>query len=99
MLDTPRHDPATLIAFATALCEAAGLDNDKAGAVARTLVESDLLGHVTHGLALLPKYLDDLAAGTMRKDGEPEVVQDRGACVTWNGRRLPGLVEVVLPVT
>jgi len=90
MLDTPRHDPASLIAFATALCEAAGLDNDKAGAIGRTLVEADLLGHVTHGLALLPKYLEDLAAGTMRKDGEPDVVQDRGACVTWNGRRLPG---------
>ena len=90
MPDTPRHDPAALVAFATALCNAAGLDTDKAGAVARTLVESDLLGHVTHGLALLPKYLDDLAAGTMRKEGGPEVVRDLGACVTWNGRRLPG---------
>lgn len=90
MLDSPRHDPAALIAFATALCAAAGLDDDKAGTVARTLLESDLLGHVTHGLALLPKYLDDLEAGTMRKEGGPEVVRDLGACVTWNGRRLPG---------
>jgi L-lactate dehydrogenase len=90
MPDAPRHHPARLVGFADALCQAAGLSPEKAGAVARTLVESDLLGHVTHGLALLPRYLDDLAAGAMARDGEPEVLRDRGACVTWNGRRLPG---------
>ena len=49
------------------------------------------MGHTTHGLALLPGYLDELAAGTMSKAGEPEVVRDTGPCLTWDGRRLPGV--------
>ncbi len=89
-MTTPRHDPATLIDLATALCRAAGLDTAKSQAVAMTLVESDLLGHATHGLALLPRYLDDALSGGMTREGEPEVLRDRGATLTWNGRRLPG---------
>ncbi|MGG5887719.1 Ldh family oxidoreductase [Falsiroseomonas sp. HC035] len=90
MSEATRHDPARLTAFAEALCRAAGLNAPKADAVARTLVESDLLGHATHGLALLPRYLEDMGNGGMATEGEPEVLRDRGACVTWNGRRLPG---------
>ncbi|WP_439594401.1 Ldh family oxidoreductase [Falsiroseomonas sp.] len=86
----PRHDVAALTGFARDLCRAAGLDAEKAQAVAQTLVESDLLGHVTHGLALLPRYLEDALSGGMTREGEPEVLRDRGACLTWNGRRLPG---------
>src|SRR5690606_22847977 len=37
-----------------------------------------------------PWYLQSLADGIMQKAGEPELVADRGAAVTWNGRRLPG---------
>ncbi|MBU8542756.1 MULTISPECIES: Ldh family oxidoreductase [Roseomonadaceae] len=87
---SPRHDVAGLTQFARDLCGAAGLNPEKSAAVATTLVESDLLGHVTHGLALLPRYLEDVANGGMTKAGEPEVLRDRGACLSWNGRRLPG---------
>jgi LDH2 family malate/lactate/ureidoglycolate dehydrogenase len=55
------------------------------------LVEADLLGHTTHGLQLAPAYLADLESGAMTARGEPEVVADRGATVTWDGRRLPGV--------
>ncbi len=58
--------------------------------VAGILVEGDMLGHTTHGLALLPGYLGALADGSMRSEGEPEVVNDRGATVLLDGRRLPG---------
>ena len=46
-----------LINFARALLVRSGLDEDKARAVADILVEGDLLGHTTHGLALLGPYL------------------------------------------
>lgn len=85
-----RHDSASLVGLADTLCRAVGLDAAKSAAIAETLVEADLLGHVTHGLALLPRYLDDAVQGGMTRDGGPEVLSDRGACVTWNGRRLPG---------
>lgn len=86
-----RHRPADLIAYATALFAAAGCDGDKPERIAAGLVEADLLGHTTHGLHLAPGYLRELATGTMTPTGEPEVVADRGAAVTWDGRRLPGV--------
>ncbi len=76
--------------FAGDLFQAAGLAESKARAVARYLVEADLMGHTTHGLALAPWYLDSIAEGVMRKDGEPETLSDRGAAVCWRGNRLPG---------
>ena len=79
-----------LLSFAQQLLLSAGLSQDKAQAVADVLLEGDLLGHTTHGLALLGPYLAELAAGKMRKDGEPLVVSDHPAAVTWDGQRLPG---------
>ncbi len=79
-----------LITFAAGLLAAAGLANDRADAVASILVEGDLMGHSTHGLALLPGYLAELESGGMARDGEPSVVADALAAVTWDGGRLPG---------
>jgi len=85
-----RHSASSLIAFATALLVRAGLDADKSAAVAAILVEGDLLGHTTHGLALLAPYLGEIENGRMEKSGEPRVLADFPAAVTWDGRRLPG---------
>ena len=79
-----------LIAMAHALLAGAGLDPEKAAAVAEILVEGDLLGHTTHGLALLAPYLTELEKGGMEKNGNPEVIADFPAAITWDGRRLPG---------
>ena len=87
---TVRYPARELIEFATALLRGAGLDSNKSGVVAEILTEGDLLGHTTHGLALLPAYLDDLEKGGMQKSGEPLVIADFPAAVTWDGRRLPG---------
>ena len=58
--------------------------------MAEVLVEADLLGHTTHGLALLAPYLGEIEKGAMATSGEPQVVADFPAAVTWDGRRLPG---------
>jgi LDH2 family malate/lactate/ureidoglycolate dehydrogenase len=86
-----RYRAADLIDFAAALFAAAECDNEKPGVIAAGLVEADLLGHTTHGLQLAPTYLGDLESGTMTPRGEPLIDTDRGACVTWDGRRLPGV--------
>jgi LDH2 family malate/lactate/ureidoglycolate dehydrogenase len=86
-----RYRAADLIDFAASLFAAAGCDGDKPRTIAEGLVEADLLGHTTHGLQLAPVYLNDLESGSMAARGEPEVVADRGAAVTWDGRRLPGV--------
>jgi L-lactate dehydrogenase len=85
-----RHRTADLTGFAATLLVRAGLDVDMAQATAEILVEGDLLGHDTHGLALLPAYLADLEAGKMTRSGEPRVIASAPAAVTWDGNRLPG---------
>ncbi|MGC1173907.1 Ldh family oxidoreductase [Polaromonas sp.] len=85
-----RYRHTDLNGYATALLGAAGLEADKAGAVADILMQGDLMGHTTHGLALLPGYLAELESGAMRKQGEPSVVADHPAALTWDGLRLPG---------
>ena len=86
-----RHRAADLIAFAAELFAAAGCDCDKPATIAAGLVEADLLGHTTHGLQLAPAYLNELAAGRMTPTGEPDVLQDRGPTIAWDGRALPGV--------
>ena len=81
---------ADLVAFGRQLLEAAGLGRERAQSVAEILVEGDLLGHTTHGLQLLPPYLTSLEADCMAKDGDPEVIADRGGNVTWDAGYLPG---------
>jgi LDH2 family malate/lactate/ureidoglycolate dehydrogenase len=85
------HDARELRAFAARLFAAAGMEGDKADTVAEILVDADLLGHTTHGLALAPRYLKELGEGAMTASGAPGVVTDRGACVVWDGHRLPGV--------
>lgn len=87
----PRYRPAELAGFTRALFAAAGMDGDKAGTVAALLLEADLMGHTTHGLALAAPYLGEIEKGAMVVEGEPDVVRDKGACATWDGRRLPGV--------
>lgn len=85
-----RYRAESLVSFATALLTRAGLEGEKAVAVAEILVEGDLLGHTTHGLALLPPYLAEIEKGGMATQGEPDVLADFPAAQTWDGQRLPG---------
>ena len=86
----PRYAAQDLRAFARALLERSGLRGDIARDVADVLLDGDLLGHTTHGLALLAPYLDELEHGRMAKDGEPTIISQRRAAQAWDGKRLPG---------
>ena len=86
----PPYAPQALLDFASALLTRAGLSVERARIVAEVLLEADLLGHTTHGLDMLPRYLQELQDGGMAREGEPVILQDRGCVVTWDGCRLPG---------
>src|SRR3546814_8360057 len=73
-----------------ALPISAGMDAPAAEAVADTLVEGDLLGHDTHGLALLAPYIKEIETKSMEVSGTAKTLSDRGAALLWDGRRLPG---------
>ncbi len=85
-----RYDVVDLTAVVAALFRHAGLVEDRARSMAEVLVEGDLLGHDTHGLALLGPYLDALASGDMAADGLPGLVASTPVTETWDGRKLPG---------
>lgn len=85
-----KFDTVALMDFGKSLLTSTGLAEERARDVAEVLLEGDLLGHTTHGFALLPSYLTALADGLMEKEGEPQVISDHGSALTWNGRYLPG---------
>ncbi|MEZ5826217.1 MAG: Ldh family oxidoreductase [Geminicoccaceae bacterium] len=88
---TPRYTPEDLREFATAIMLASGFEQEKAEVTAWHLVEADMMGHDTHGLNLLVAYVDHAASGGMTLTGDVEVVADRPAAITWDGRNLPGV--------
>ncbi|WP_212744153.1 Ldh family oxidoreductase [Ramlibacter sp. 2FC] len=89
--------------FAAALYRAAGMDAEKADCVARLQLLTDAMGRRTHGLAMAPLYLAEIAKGGMQVGGEPEVIKDKGATLVWDGGYLPGLwlvnraIETAMP--
>src|SRR5215210_4249518 len=57
----------------------AGAPAEHARQVADAMVDTSLRGIDTHGLRLLPQYLDELATGVANADPDIQVVKDRGA--------------------
>jgi L-lactate dehydrogenase len=93
-----RFDIAAITAFARAALAKGGMPAEPAESVARVLVEADLLGHTTHGLALLADYVEEIEEKRMAVDGRPAVLADRGAVATWDARRLPGIWTTELAI-
>ena len=89
-MTAPRYAVPELVEFARAMLARVGLRDDIARDVAEMLVEADLMGHTTHGLALLAAYLGELDKGAMAKDGAPVVTERRDATQMWDAGRLPG---------
>lgn len=87
---TTRYRAEDLRTFAYDLLCKKGMQTDLARTVADVLLEGDLLGHTTHGLQLLEPYLNELDAGTMTPEGSPDILQDHGMSMLWDGRYLPG---------
>jgi L-lactate dehydrogenase len=79
-----------LLQLAVELLSAAAVEKQIATVVAEVLVEGDLLGHTTHGLALLPLYLMELEQGHLAAGGNEEIIADRESALTVDGHYLPG---------
>ena len=88
---TIKYHPKALTKYATALLQAVGYDNEKAQITADCLINADMSGHTTHGLNLLPPYLNEAAEGKTKTTGNPEIIVDAAALSVWDGHYLPGL--------
>jgi len=85
-----RYDHRGLAALANTLLRKAGLEPALARDVAEVLVEGDLLGKTTHGLALLPSYLQNLMSGKMTPKGRPTVLKKSSTILLLDANYLPG---------
>ena len=66
---------------------AAGTPDDIAAATAASLVESDLVGHESHGVVRVRQYLDALRRGDLDPAARPAIVHEHGATVTVDANR------------
>lgn len=89
-LADPRYPYRNLLAFARSALAGMGVAPAIAAVMAERVLDADLHGHSTHGMRLLSRYLAALDAGTMAREGEIEVVSDRGGAALWDGHMLPG---------
>jgi len=72
---------------------AAGCAREEAATVARRLVDSNLVGHDSHGVLRVGKYLEWMRAGWVRPNQAPSVVFENDSIAIVDGRR--GFGQVV----
>ncbi|MEQ3552628.1 Ldh family oxidoreductase [Pseudonocardia nematodicida] len=87
---TARYSVEGLTALSESLLHEAGIEKAHARAMTARMIDGDLLGHRTHGLAFLPTYLDRIEGGHIGSGGELETLHDDGATAAWRANRLPG---------
>jgi LDH2 family malate/lactate/ureidoglycolate dehydrogenase len=75
-----------LTAFVTAVYEAAGTPAEHARIVAAHQVGANLAGHDSHGVVLLPTYVDRIDRGHIVPAARPEIVQESPATLAVNGK-------------
>jgi hydroxycarboxylate dehydrogenase B len=76
---------APLRAVARAIVGAAGSQPDEAALVAGQLVESNLTGHDSHGVGLLPRYVEVFRLGRLRPNQHASIAADTGPLLTLDG--------------
>lgn len=71
---------------------AAGSAAKEAAAVAANLVLANLSGHDSHGVGMLPRYVDAVLEGGLKPNTGVKVVLDTGSLLTLDGQRGYGQV-------
>src|SRR5437773_713798 len=75
-----------LAQFCEAILQGAGVPRRKAEIAAACLVYANLRGVDSHGIQLLPFYIDQLLAGEMDPLADGEVIMESGACLHFDGK-------------
>ena len=77
--------PARLRAAVRAIVERGGSNEREAQLVAAQLVEANLTGHDSHGVGMVPRYVEALAEGGLRVNQQLTIVTDSGALLMLDG--------------
>ncbi|MEG0861396.1 MAG: Ldh family oxidoreductase [Pseudomonas sp.] len=91
MTEARRYDAQVLAAFVEQLFETAGADAEVAQVVTRVLLEGELLGHRTHGLNLVSRYIGGMRTGQVKASARLlEQVSDSGISALFDGHYVLG---------
>jgi len=82
----PTVSHTALEALVDATFRAAGSDPAEAAAIAAQLIGANLVGHDSHGVGLVPPYIDMVRDGLVSQNRHVEVVSDAGALLVLDGR-------------
>lgn len=85
--------PPTVVVRADALCQfvrllvqRGGSSEREARLVADNLVEANLTGHDSHGVGMIPAYVDNLLAGGLKANQSLKLLADHGSMLTLDGQ-------------
>ena len=81
-----------LRAQAATILIASGSSSDEAATVADNLVAANLCGHDSHGVGMLPRYVDAVLEGGLIPNAPVATVLDTGILLSLNGQRGYGQV-------
>jgi hydroxycarboxylate dehydrogenase B len=84
--------PETLREQCAAVLGAAGSSAEEARRVADNLVLANLSGHDSHGVGMVPRYVDAVLEGGLRPNAAAKVTLDGGSVVAMDGQRGYGQV-------
>ena len=69
-----------------AIVAAGGSDKGEANLVASNLVLANLMGHDSHGVGMIPRYVDALLEGGLKPNQRPAVTLDGGTMLALDGQ-------------
>ncbi len=92
MTDIHTVQAGPLAAAVRAIVAAAGSHEAEAAQVADNLVEANLRGHDSHGVGMVPRYVDAVLEGGLAVNAHVAVRQDSGALLTLDGQHGYGQV-------
>lgn len=75
-----------------AVVAAGGSDAREARLVADNLVTANLTGHDSHGVGMIPRYIESLLEGGLKVNQHPKMLFDGGAMITLDGQQGYGQV-------
>jgi uncharacterized oxidoreductase len=75
----------SLVGAIEAIVAAGGSDARESRMVAENLVTANLMGHDSHGIGMIPRYVDSLLEGGLKVNQHPKVRLDTGALLSLDG--------------
>jgi LDH2 family malate/lactate/ureidoglycolate dehydrogenase len=82
----PLISASSLTRFSEDILTAAGVPPHKASIAARCLISANLRGVDSHGIQLLPFYVEQLLAREMDPAADGRVISESGACLHFDGQ-------------